>query len=286
LYRIYTKCRINDRSHPDRAEEDIDHPVTSILDSIEKRWLKLEQDLFIACFFLNPFINPALRNSNNLTVAVLMGIIKRLYMRVFDTSECPNDLMSQVYNYHTREGVFSDAKWPISELKESLKELVRNSSLRCEQILNTFNQDGSNDPIRVWKILDRQNPLVNLAILILSFVPNSASTERLFSSMGDIKTKKRNRLGVQKLRDCALVKGEIQRLNAAEGTARIRLKCKLGSATPSIADIDKSGSRVEDEDIVQAAERDAADGLGESSTDSDHQENRKNIIRCKQMQSI
>jgi hypothetical protein len=177
--------------------------------------------------------------------------------------------MSQVYNYHTCKGVFSDAKWPISELKESLKELVCIFLLMCMQIFNAFNQDGSNDPICVWKILDRQNPLVSLAILILSFVPNSASTERLFSSMGDIKTKKRNRLGVQKLRDCALVKGEIRRLHAAEGTARIRLKHKFGNSSPTVADTNKSGSRVEDEDIVQAAERDAADGLGGSEDEND-----------------
>ncbi|KAF8234314.1 hypothetical protein L208DRAFT_1376982 [Tricholoma matsutake] len=160
-------------------------------------------------------VTQALCNSNNLTVALLMGIIKQLYMRVFESPECPTDLMSQFYNYHTHEGVFLDEKWPISELKESLKE----------PIFNTFNQDGSNDLICVWKILDRQNPLISLTILILSFVPNSV--------MGDIKTKKQNRLGVQKLWACALVK---------------------------------------DEDIVQAAERDAANGLRVSEDENDTDE--------------
>jgi hypothetical protein len=98
------------------------------------------------------------------------------------------------------------------------------------QTFNAFHQDGSNDLICVWKILDRQNLLVTLTILILSFVPNSVSTEWLFSSMGDIKTKKQNRLGVQKLWICALVKDEIQWLHAAEGTAHIWLKYKFGNA--------------------------------------------------------
>ena len=98
-------------------------------------------------------------------------------MQVFEAPECPSDLMSQVYNYHMHEGVFSDVRWPISELKESLKEPVCSVLLIYMQIFNAFNQDGSNYPICVWKILDRQNPLVSLAILILSFVPNSASTE-------------------------------------------------------------------------------------------------------------
>jgi hypothetical protein len=73
---MYTKLRINDHTHPDAVEEDKDHPVMKILKSIEKRWLKIDQDLFITCFFLNPFINSALRNNNSLTVAVLMGIIQ------------------------------------------------------------------------------------------------------------------------------------------------------------------------------------------------------------------
>jgi len=124
LYRVYTRLRVSDRTHPDAVEEDNSHPVTKILDSIEKRWLKLDQDLFITCFFLNPFINPSLRNANNLTVAVLMGIIRQLYICVFKVDQCPSDLMTEVYNYHTREGVYSNAKWPIEELRDSLKELV------------------------------------------------------------------------------------------------------------------------------------------------------------------
>jgi hypothetical protein len=87
--------------------------------------------------------------------------------------------------------------------------------------------------------------------------------------MGDIKTKKRNRLGVQKLRDCAFVKGELRRLHAEEGTTRIRLKRKFGNAHATVVDTDRSGSRVEDEDIVQAAERHAAEGASESDGDLD-----------------
>lgn len=70
LYQVYTKLRINDHTHPGAADEDADHLVTKILESIEKRWLKTDQDLFIACFFLNPFIDPALHNANNLTSGV------------------------------------------------------------------------------------------------------------------------------------------------------------------------------------------------------------------------
>ncbi|KAF8518136.1 hypothetical protein BU17DRAFT_48961 [Hysterangium stoloniferum] len=71
-FRVYFTIPL---THPNATDEDESHPNTKILESIEKQWLKLDQDLFIACFFLNPFINPSLHNPNNLTVAILMGII-------------------------------------------------------------------------------------------------------------------------------------------------------------------------------------------------------------------
>ncbi|KAF9461238.1 hypothetical protein BDZ94DRAFT_1372691 [Collybia nuda] len=91
--------------------------------------------------------------------------------RVFKTSAEGSGLMSEVYDYAAREKAYSEARWPLKDLR-SMKE-----------------SDGSNDPVCVWKSLNVQNPLVKLAILILSFVPNSASTEWIFSSMGDIQTK-------------------------------------------------------------------------------------------------
>lgn len=252
LYRVYKKLIIQDRSQPDVVEEDSDHPVTSILESIEKRWLKADQDLFIVCWFLNPFLDASLRNQNNLPLAVIMGIVRRMYERAFKISAEGSGLMSQVFDYAGCEKAFSETKWPLKDLK-SIKEfvgLLYLSVLICCLIILAQLQDGSNDPVRVWRTLNVENPLVKLAILVLSFVPNSASTERIFSSMGDIKTKKRNKLGVQKLRDCALVKGELRHQHAKDGTARVQLRRKFGNGIPSVADTDKSGSRMEDEDIL------------------------------------
>jgi hypothetical protein len=76
------------------------------------------------------------------------------------------------------------------------------------QIL-TCSQDGSVDPIQLWKVLPKNNPLVKLAVLLLSFVPNSASTKQLFSKMGNIKTKKIKSNGDQKLWDLTFIKSEL-----------------------------------------------------------------------------
>ncbi|GBE85739.1 hypothetical protein SCP_0802610 [Sparassis crispa] len=173
LYRSYFNIRKNDRTIPDAEEEDEAHPVTAIMESIEKRWQKADQDLFITCLFLNPFINSSLLNGTTLSVAMIMGIIHRLYLRVFRTETPPEDLMRSVYEYHMRFGMFFAENWPLNDLKEGLKD-----------------EDGTCDPLRVWRILDKKNSLVKLADLILSFVPSSATTERLFTKMDDTKTKK------------------------------------------------------------------------------------------------
>ncbi|OAX38714.1 hypothetical protein K503DRAFT_143586 [Rhizopogon vinicolor AM-OR11-026] len=41
-------------SHPLVEDEDKSHPVTFIINSIEKRWERADQDLFIIDLFLNP----------------------------------------------------------------------------------------------------------------------------------------------------------------------------------------------------------------------------------------
>lgn len=84
-------------------------------------------------------------------------------------------------------------------------------------------------------------PLVQLTIQLLNFVPNSASTERVFSTMGDIKTKKRNRLAPQKTRNTAFLKLEIRRQHAIDGVACKHVKRQYGQETQA-TDNDKSGS--------------------------------------------
>jgi hypothetical protein len=79
LHRIYVDIHIKDRTTPNAAEEDDDHPVMAIINSIEKRWKKADQDLFIACVFLNPFLKAWLFNPKKLSIAMLLRILCRLY---------------------------------------------------------------------------------------------------------------------------------------------------------------------------------------------------------------
>lgn len=76
LYHVYSTLLIHDQSQLNTIDEDANHhPATKILESLDKRWLKLDQDLFITCLFLNPFVNRSLINDNALPTAVLMGMI-------------------------------------------------------------------------------------------------------------------------------------------------------------------------------------------------------------------
>ncbi|KAK2463975.1 hypothetical protein APHAL10511_004026 [Amanita phalloides] len=124
--------------------------------------------------------------------------------------------------------------WPLEDLQDVLKKV-----------------DGSLDPLDAWQVLDKTNPLVTLAIYVFNFIPNSASCERLFSEMGNVKTKKRNRLSVKKTRDCAFLKGELRRQRAEEGTACQRLKRQFGNKPVGELDIDPTGSHLEEEEYLK-----------------------------------
>lgn len=124
LYRDYNKLRTVDRTSATAASEDEDHPVTAILQSIEKHWAKVDQDLFISVFILNPFIDCKLRNQANLTVGVIMGMIHRLYAHVFKAEKCPSDLLRDLISYENRQGMFADNVWPLEDLRDVLKKPV------------------------------------------------------------------------------------------------------------------------------------------------------------------
>lgn len=50
--------------------------------SLEKRWKKADQDIFIVAVFLNPYIRAKLFRQQFLTEAQLYNIVERLYERL------------------------------------------------------------------------------------------------------------------------------------------------------------------------------------------------------------
>jgi hypothetical protein len=62
---------------------------TAILDSIEKRWAKADQDVFITVVILNPFVKTTafFAEVPFLTRAGVLALMKRLYQRFFSITE-------------------------------------------------------------------------------------------------------------------------------------------------------------------------------------------------------
>jgi len=101
------------------------HPVSAILESIETRWAKADQDLFIICLFLNPFIRSSLFNPNTLPMSVLLGIARRLYIRVFKLDgDPPLAFTLQILDYHSRQKQFSDEMWGVDVVRKAYVDEV------------------------------------------------------------------------------------------------------------------------------------------------------------------
>jgi hypothetical protein len=94
--------------------------------------------------------------------------------------------------------------------------------------------------VDIWLQLDThnfesgRNWLVKLAIRILSVIANSAGCERLFSSMGLVHTKTRNRLDLERVRKTVYLKIALQREQEILGWARPRLKRKIDEASATL----------------------------------------------------
>lgn len=124
LRRVYVDIIQKDRTEPDTSYEDDNHPCTAILNSLEKRWHKADQDLFVACVFLNPNFKASLFNPQKITLAILIGILQRLYMHIFHTQECPRGFIEEIMHYVEGTGIYCDDMWCVDELSAYLKDAV------------------------------------------------------------------------------------------------------------------------------------------------------------------
>ncbi|KAF5385054.1 hypothetical protein D9615_001008 [Tricholomella constricta] len=165
------------------TDEDDASGVKAILESIEKRWAKADQEVFIAAVILNPIFQSApfapLSSFNN---AGIHTLLEHLWIRVF-RSVPPVEFYQQLKDYLAKSGMFANL--------ESQCQIENNIAQREGRTINPMNVfDSFCFPDRPWPAL------IQLASRILSISANSASCERLFSAFGNTLTKLRNRLGV------------------------------------------------------------------------------------------
>jgi len=100
------------------------------INSLEKRWKKADQDVFIVAVFLNPNIRAKLFRQEFLTEAQLYNIVERLYERVM---RCKADLgfMDAYEDYKRSRGEFSDDNMSLALMKRRFAEAVRNLPFLC-----------------------------------------------------------------------------------------------------------------------------------------------------------
>ncbi|KDQ23516.1 hypothetical protein PLEOSDRAFT_1049064, partial [Pleurotus ostreatus PC15] len=189
---------------------------TAILDSLEKRWAKSDQDVFIAATILNPFIKviPFRQTVQWLSLAGVLSLLTRVYCRVFQVATSPPQLFDNLQDFFNNQGTYKEL--------QSYAEVVSNEAQRNNHPL---------DPRKVYngiKPLGGDHPpLSKLALHLLSICTNSASCERLFSVFGNTLTKLRNRLGNNSLTALAELKMHIRDEHLRGGTKE-RLKRFFG----------------------------------------------------------
>lgn len=89
----------------DMADEDIKAAVQS---SIERRWQKADQTVFMAAVFLNPRIKLApFRTAGWNTCTGLFGILRSLYTRFFPGEQIPASLALDIRSYLDNRGDFT-----------------------------------------------------------------------------------------------------------------------------------------------------------------------------------
>ncbi len=135
---------------------------------LEKHWKPWEQPLLILSFFLHPSYKLHYFTSNpKLSYINLNKWAQYYFVRWFGKK--PTSMIRELLAY-------KENKFPFNE--PSLSEL-------------------KNTPLDYWSFLsDSVSELSQVAIKLFSICVNSASCERLFSSMGFLHTKRRNKLNV------------------------------------------------------------------------------------------
>ena len=96
LYRIYSST---DGGFDSELSE-------GVVRSIEKRWAKVNQDIYITAVFLNPFIRARIFHPSALTNSALLSIVERVYEKLLRTSS-NTDFMAAFLDYKDEKGEFT-----------------------------------------------------------------------------------------------------------------------------------------------------------------------------------
>ncbi|KAI0308727.1 ribonuclease H-like domain-containing protein, partial [Amylostereum chailletii] len=167
-----------------------------ILKSISKRWSDTDQEVFLLALILNPYIRQTAfkAGSTFASNSTCWMLFRRVYKRMLQRDP-PKGTRKVFIDYLCQAGWFSDTAMDLSGWEEEAETAPIN-------LLSIWHDlDNKTDPF-----VDPVNAVVTIALRTLSIVPNSAAIERLFSGIGSIHSKLRNRLDAERVRKIVLVK--------------------------------------------------------------------------------
>jgi len=161
---------------------------------------------------------------------------EKVYKRLFE-QEPGWGFMGEMMDYTDGLGVFSDENMQLGYWKQ--------------------HYDGSGKPLdlaAIWRFMDNDtNGIAHLATRIFSIIANSGATECNFSDFGNIQTKRRSRLSVDKTHKINIVRMDIRRCHAALGVLKTHGKRKLGHTDEPESTTEDPPSDNEEEDFSAIA---------------------------------
>ncbi|KAF8573620.1 hypothetical protein K439DRAFT_1374791, partial [Ramaria rubella] len=152
------------------------------LSSIEQRWHKTDQDIFVAGMFLNPFHKAwPFRAAHFSTMAGLFNLLFHLWRQFYYTGP-PAEFYMEFTDYIS-----------------SSRNFVCMDNFMCGMMAMATKEGKKVNLLDIWAAVTHPNnpptPLVQLARHILSICPNSALVECLWSVFGTILTRLHTHLG-------------------------------------------------------------------------------------------
>ncbi|KAI0801429.1 ribonuclease H-like domain-containing protein [Fomes fomentarius] len=221
-----------------------DLPIcTAVTKSLEKRWSKADQDVFIAAVILNPYLK--LRPFRDLLAyfsnSAVGDLISRLWQRFYPTVPEPPLLYDSIKRYLASTGEY---------------QLLQDTANRIHKSAEA--QGKPPDPLDIWRdsIIAGTPipPLHQIAIHVLSICPNAADCERLFSVLGFLMNDRRTRLSNSTLLNMAELRLHLRDEHVRKGV-KARLKHHFGDRVPDPADIQQASAAPEDSSTSRQARR-------------------------------
>lgn len=258
--------------HFDQLKEEQDATVRiAVLESLERRWLNSDQDIFIAAVILNPLYCCApfslLPRFTKIGIQTFLGRVwRRLYQKTGD-DPLPAGFLKEIGDYLNDSGVYCSKKDVIQSIRD---DDVRYNFRSYRTCTNDFAQpDGKFDPLAYYRGASHKDrpktAFQDLAFRIFSICANSASCERLFSMFGNILTKLCNRLRPEVVQALAELKLHIRNEEIQLATARKRFKKHvIDESTKDISTVAAESSSQDNGEPSPAEPNETAPGEGET----------------------